>query len=193
MKKTVIVAISLLVVLMMSSAVCGESASPSDAGITTNVIFGKMNTVGVNYEFQPILTQYTGTNDWGRYTFVAGTENLEKGNYTLMQQTPDGLQLVQSYKIDPLGSATPEYVLLTLEVNKEDLPVPLQFTGTSGIGGISSPAPTAAASVVTSPAPSLTTVAMTAVPAPTKSPVSPFVPIAAMGIAGIICAAFRRS
>jgi hypothetical protein len=193
MKKTVILLISLFVVLIMSGAVCGESASPSDTGVTTNVIFGKMNNVGMEYEFQPFLTQYTGTNDWGRYTFVAGADNLEKGNYSLMQQTSSGLQLVQSYKIEPLGSATPEYVLLTLEVNKEDLPVPLQFTGNSGITGISSPVPTPAALVTTSPAPSLTTVTTTAVPVPTKSPVSPFILLTALGIAGIICVASRRN
>jgi hypothetical protein len=193
MKKTVIVFIFLLVVLMMSSVVCAESASPSDTGVATNVIFGKMNNVGMEYEFQPLLTQFTGTNDWGRYTFVVGTQNLEKGNYSLMQQTPEGLQLVQSYKIEPLGSATPEYALLTLEVRKEDLPVPLQFTGNAGISEIASPVPTSAALEVTSSAPALTTVTMTAVPSSTKSPASPFILFTAIGIAGIICVTFRRS
>ena len=187
MKNTVLLFISLLILLAMCGAVSGEVVSSADTGVTTNVYFCKMIMVGEKYEFQPLLTLYTGENDYGRLTFIAGAEKIESGDYALVQETPGGLELIQTLTIEPIGSATPEYVMLNLEIRKEDLPVPLKIIGDSGTSV--TPAPIATTSI----APVVTTVAATAVPAATKSPVSPLIIPAAMGITGIVYTMRRLS
>jgi len=177
--------------LGLTGIVSGDTGVSPDTGSTTNVIFGKMTNVGANYEFQPYLTQYTGTNDWGRYTFVVGTDKLDQGNYSLMQQTPNGWVLVQSYRIEPSGSTTPEYVQMNLEVGKDELPVPLQFTGSPASTVTTLPVQTPVAlSTTGNSGPSLTTIVPTTVPA--KSPINLSLVIAALGIGGIIFAVLRR-
>jgi hypothetical protein len=80
----------------MGGVVCGEVASSADTGVTTNVYFCKMITLGDKYEFQPLLTLYTGENDYGSLTFIAGAEKLESGDYALVQDTPGGLEIIQT-------------------------------------------------------------------------------------------------
>jgi len=193
MKKIAMVSVFLLVVLLTCSGVSAVSSSSANTDVTTNVFFGKLDIDGANYSFEPFLTRYTGVNDWGRYTFVVGTDNLKTGNYSLMQQTPTGLQLVQSYKIESSGSGNPEYSLLTLEVNKDELPVPLTISENSGASASSSPAPTPAAIEPASTSSSPATSTATSAPTPTKSPSSPLILLAAMGIAGIMVAVLKRN
>ena len=195
MKNTMLFVISLLILLAMGGFVSGEAASSAETGVVTNVHFCKMIKVGDKYEFQPLYTLYTGENDFGRLTFIAGAEKFENGDYALVQDTPGGLELIQTLKIEPSGSETPEYVILNLQLTKNQLPVPLKLLGDSGT--LKTPAPIAPTSttLVTTPsaAAAVTAVATMAMPAPTKSPVSPLILFAALGITGLVCAKRMRN
>jgi hypothetical protein len=182
MKNIALLSLCLLILLAMAGTVSGEVASSNDTGLMTNVHFCKMIKVGEKYEFQPLLTLYTGVNDWGRLTFIAGMEKLEKGDYALVQETPGGLELIQSLKIEPSGSATPDYVMLNLEIRKDQLAVPLKILEEPGTSETPAPIATTATAPVTT-----AITAATAVPTATKTPVNPLSILAAIGIAGIVC------
>jgi hypothetical protein len=187
MKNITISVLILFTLLMIGSPVTAAGSSSADAGVMTNVYFCKMIKVGNNYEFQRLLTLYTGENDFGRLTFIAGNETIDNGDYAIVQDTPTGIQIIQTMKIEPQGSETPEYVLLNLELRKEQLPVPLKV-----ISGTGSPATPAAAATTSSAGPAGTTSAASAVPTATaKSPVSLLTLIVATGIAGLVCAMRR--
>jgi hypothetical protein len=182
MKNTVLLVISLLILLAIGGSAAAGGASSADTGVRTNVYFCKMIKVNNTYEFEPLLTLYTGENDYGRLTFVAGAENLIRGDYALVQNTPKGLELIQTLLIEPTGSMTPEYVLLNLELTKDQLPVPLEILNEPTPSGTSAPL------VTDSVTPAGSMVPKTALPAATKSPASPLTALICLLITGILCA-----
>jgi hypothetical protein len=83
---------------------------------------------GDTYSFEFLPTLFVGTNEYGRLTFVTGSENLTAGDYAVVQVTRNGTKLVQSLRLEKYGTAVPEYTMLTLELRKEELPEPLEIS-----------------------------------------------------------------
>jgi hypothetical protein len=181
MKKIIITLCAVLILLASGGVVFAETTAAS--GVTTNVYFCKMTKVGEKYEFEPLPTQYTGENDYGRMTFVSTAPSLQSGDYAIVQDTPDGIKLIQSLKLEALGTPTPEYTLLTLELTKTDLPVPLEIIKDQSAATVTSPAATTPAS--TAAATPLTTSSASANPTTAKSPLSPLTVLGALGLSGI--------
>lgn len=137
MKKIVLVIFSACILLAIACPASAEETSDPVTGVYTNVYFCKLVEVGDTYELEPLTTQYMGRNSLGRLIFAVGTDNLESGDYALVQGTPDGIEFIQTLNIEPSGSATPEYVFLKIELREQDLKSPLEiydqeFTETPG-------------------------------------------------------------
>ncbi|OPY35917.1 MAG: hypothetical protein A4E35_02193 [Methanoregula sp. PtaU1.Bin051] len=183
MKTIVLACLSALVLLVFAGSVSGAGmVSKSDVNVT-NVVFCQMTNVMDSYPCNPVPTFYTGTNAYGRLTFQAFDNNLT-GEYALAQFTPEGLKPIQIVKITPRGNFSYDYIILKLEVNREELIVPLEFLTASAMTSSSGGNVTGAAAQSADAA---------VAPAATKSPVNLLTILAGLGIAGIACAMLRRT
>lgn len=199
MKKTTIVFSSLLILSALCGVVYAGTESPYDSGVQTNIYFCKMVNVNGTYELQPLATRYTGENDYGRYTFVSVSNDLEAGDYAIVQNTSKGIELIRSVSLTPSGTPVPEYVMLTLELTNDDLPEPLEILQDQAGSPALTPLPTtpdlnAGTSVSpASPASQVSPAAQaSAAPSATKSPGSLSVVLIGLGISGIVLHTFRR-
>ena len=185
MKNIAVKICAVLILLSIGGVVYAETT-----GVTTNVYFCKMTKAGDTYELEPLATQYTGENSYGRMTFVSVSDKLETGDYAIVQDTSDGIKLIQSLSIETSGEPAPEYTMLNIELMKSDLPETLKISTDAGAAQTTTlitpaPASTAvSAPVASSPA--------TAVPATTKSPVGPLTVLSSLGICGIAYLSRRR-
>ncbi len=185
MRKNVVICLSALVLLVLGGFAGGAGAEPVVAGNLTNVAFYRMVPAGDIYVLEPVPTLYTGVNDYGRLTFSAAVFNLSKGDYALGQITPEGTNLIQTMSIVPIGKVLHTYTILKLEVQKDQLAVPLEIVKEPAASG-------ASAGNVTGAAAQSGPTAAASVPAGTKAPLSPLTILAGIGIAGVACALYRR-
>jgi hypothetical protein len=176
----------LAVILFLAAAGTAGAADPQPAGtgVLTNVWFCKMLQNGDTYSFEFLPTLFVGTNEYGRLTFVTGSENLTAGDYAVVQVTRNGTKLVQSLRLEKYGTAVPEYTMLTLELRKEELPEPLEISYGPSVAATPAAEPTVSVPSPESTAPAGT--ATTPIPAATQSPQSLAILLAATGIAGIV-------
>jgi hypothetical protein len=163
--------IAAIVLGIIGTAGAAEEAASNLTPVTTNVWFARMTETNNSYLFEVLPTGYIGLNDYGRMTFVAGARNMSTGEYAIVQQTRNGTALLKVLRITKSGDIMPEYTMLTLELNDEDLVEPLQF-----------PAETGTDKTTLSQAASTTT----PVPIATKAPVSMATIMAGLCIAGFI-------
>jgi len=119
--------LSACILLAMICPVSAEETADAVSGVETNVYFCKLIEVGDNYDLEPLPTLFFGKNDFDRLIFATGSDNLDSGDYALVQMTEDGIVFIQTLTIEPSGSATPEYVILKLEIREQDLSVPLEI------------------------------------------------------------------
>jgi hypothetical protein len=189
MKKTGILIISALILLFLGGVVSGDTAAAVPQGTLTNVVFCKMNSAGTSYDFIPMVTLYTGENDYGKLTFITGSDKITAGNYAIVQQTPNGLQLIKSFTINPHGNVTGFRTFMRFALTKDQLVVPLAaITGQdSATPAAKAPLTSAPSAEGTNPVPTVTSQAAPMASTPAKSPVSLPVILAGAGIAGIIC------
>jgi hypothetical protein len=197
MSKITVLLCTTVILLAFCAAACAETPLTSGSGAMTNVYFCKMTKVNETYELEPLPTLFTGQNDYGRYTFVSISQNLSAGDYAIVQETADGLKLVQSLSIEPTGSPAPEYTMLTLDLAKDELPATLVIKDTAANTAVpaTTQAPASASTVSGSAPASGTTVApagTAAQPAATQSPASPLAVLAGLGISGVLYLSFRR-
>jgi len=169
--------LSAFILLAITCTASAEETADAVSGVETNVYFCKMIEVGDNYDLEPLPTLFMGTNNLGRLIFAAGSDNLEKGDYALVQNTPDGIQFIQTLKIEPSGSGTPEYVILKLQIREEDLKAPLE------IYGLETEEPTLAE---TNETPAETTVASSEQPESTMTPLNT-VSVLMAGFIAVFC------
>lgn len=179
MKKITVILFSMLVLLTMISSAAAEETSGAINGVQTNVYFCRAIPVGDDYELDCLPTLYLGRNELGRLIFAAGTDNLEKGDYVLVQETPDGVEFIQFLTIEPFGSGeAPEYVILDIEIREADLIVPLEIYGSEASG--------TTATVATAEDTTATTAPAATQPESTKTPLST-VSVIMAGLIAMMC------
>lgn len=174
-----LILIAVIVLAIVGTASAAEGAAFNGSAVITNVWFAKMTTTGDSYTFELLPTGYIGLNDYGRMTFITGAENVSTGEYAILQETPNGTALLKVLRLTRSGTVTPNYTLLTLELNKGDLAAPLDIP--SGTETSTTILP------VTSPIPTTTTAATA-----TKAPVGMATILAGLCIAGFIGTLSRR-
>jgi hypothetical protein len=156
-----------------AASAAGEPASKSN-GVVSNIWFAKMTKTNGTYAFDVQPTLYTGLNDYGRMTFITGSENLSTGNYAILEETPKGLALLKVVQLTKPEMLNPDYTMLTLELTKEDLLEPLYIPDATGATSslnvqVATPSPS------TTPSPAATT----------KAPLSMVTILAGLCIAGV--------
>ena len=170
--------IAVIVLLITGTVSAADQAASNSSAVFTNVWFAKMTSNGDSYTFELLPTGYVGLNDYGRMTFITGSENLTSGEYAIIQETPNGTALLKVLRISRSGTIAPNNTVLTLELNKEDLAVPLDIpTGVDNSTTIQQAA---------SPASTLVPAATATAAPTTKAPVGIATILAGLCIAGCI-------
>ena len=127
-----LILIAVIVIGIIGTASAAEVPAFNVSPVITNVWFARMTETNDSYLYELLPTGYIGLNDYGRMTFISGAANLSDGDYAIVQETRNGTALLKALRLTKSGNSTPEYTLLTLELNKEDLAEPLDIpTGTS--------------------------------------------------------------
>jgi hypothetical protein len=121
------VLIVVIVLGLCGTAYAAEGPAFNASPVVTNVWFAKMIKTNDTYTFKLLPTGYTGLSDYGRLTFITGATDIPSGDYALIQLTRNGTKLIRSLKVTRYGNSTTEYMMLRLELNKEDLVEPLYF------------------------------------------------------------------
>jgi hypothetical protein len=123
--------IAVIVMGIIGTAGAAEEPASNVIPVITNVWFARMTETSDSYVYELLPTGYIGLNDYGRMTFVTGAANISTGDYAIVQETRNGTALLKALRLTKSGDSTPEYTMLTLELNKEDLAEPLDIpTGT---------------------------------------------------------------
>lgn len=183
MKRTL--SIILVILFALVGTVGATDAETIEYPIQTNVIFCKLHLEGESYSFEPLLTLYEGRNDWGRHTFLTGAANLTPGDYALVQINDGKMDILNFLAVDYTGTVIPAYTLLSLQLRDDELAGPLGYYTQSAPSS-----DTPAVSDLPSTEITITITPGAAAPMETtaKSPVSPLMVLAGLGIAGLICA-----
>lgn len=139
-----LILMAVIVMGIIGTAGSAEGPASNVTPVITNVWFARMTQTSDSYVYELLPTGYVGLNDYGRMTFVTGAANLSTGDYAIIQETRNGTALLKALRLTKSGDSTPEYTLLTLELNKEDLAEPLDIPtgtdpGTTMVPQISSP------------------------------------------------------
>ena len=122
-----LVLIAVIVLGLCGTAHAAEGPAFNASPVLTNVWFAQMIKTNDTYTFALLPTGYVGLSDYGRLTFITGATDIPSGDYAILQVTRNGTKLIRSLKVTRYGNSTTEYMMLRLELNKEDLVEPLYF------------------------------------------------------------------
>lgn len=122
-----LVLIAVIVLGLCGIAQAADGPAFNASPVITNVWFAQMIKTNDTYTFALLPTAYTGLSEYGRLTFISGATDIPSGDYAIIQVTRNGTELIRSLKVTRYGNSTTDYMMLRLELNKEDLVEPLYF------------------------------------------------------------------
>jgi hypothetical protein len=153
-----LILIAVVILGIIGTVSAAEEPAFNVSPVITNVWFAKIITTNDSFRYDVLPTGYIGLNDYGRMTFFTGSENISTGDYAIVQETRNGTALLKVLQLTKSGNITPDYTLLTLELNQEDLAEPLDIptgtdTGTAAVQKTTSPISTTAPMATATKAP----------------------------------------